>query len=36
VSILNDIPFITGSEHINENFIEGLWLTLNKKVSVRY
>ncbi len=31
VSILNDIPFITGSEHINENFIEGLWLTLNKK-----
>lgn len=31
VFILNDIPFITGSEHINENFFEGLWLRLNKK-----
>ena len=29
--LLNDIPYITGSEHINDSFIENLWFTLNSK-----
>jgi len=29
--LLNDIPYITGSEHINDSFIENLWFILNSK-----
>ncbi|MBN2039323.1 MAG: DEAD/DEAH box helicase [Spirochaetes bacterium] len=29
--LLTNVPYITGSEYINENFIESIWLKLNNK-----
>jgi len=32
--LLSGIPYITGSEYINDSFLENLWLTLNNKYRI--